>query len=476
MKYDVNEIKRIPILEVLHYFGFETRTTGKWASVKGDTSLKVDVASNTYHDFSNKYGHGTVIDFVMHTQNVDFVRACEILGGCFLGSVPMDGWHPKSVAKSNQSSIKSSMKRYLSEQVVGALLGEKHYTINALYQFMQRWGVTPAMMQKLNIGTTKDGHAAFLYQNSEGQYEAVKVVPYNAHTGKRSGDIIVPKGFQSKDGYTAKCFYNEIAVNQAEVVFIVESEKTAAIGTLYFKNPNFAFIATGGAQKLANLLRSKAGLLSEKKVVLLPDNDAAGSDWITVATQFRSLYECLQVWILDADAPDKSDLADLIILQTLGWEVTFNSLYKKLQGGARVGALPEQPSRVPIENSRVGALPEQPSRAQPPRALMPIKQRDDELKSFFAKQGVDWEELKAFFAKQVLPETLQYYNSKGVVYATITNLPAYVANLLELVEDLTNNKQYRHAQVYVYHLLRVKESLKEGSYIQSEQLDDEVPF
>lgn len=485
MKFNLQAIKSIPITDVLNYVGFEVSRQGKWLSVKGDDSLKVDAKKNTYYDFSSKYGQGTTIDLVMNTQKVDFQRACEILTNQFLGGLPlMTDFKPAPLqAKPKQST---TMKKYLPHNLVAALLDTKHYANNNLFKFLQRFNAAPEAMQALNVGTTKDGHAAFLYQNAESQYEFVKVMPYSAETGKRSGDIIVPKGYQSTDGYAAQCFFNEVAVKSAEFVFIVESEKTAVIATLYFKNPNFAFIATGGAQKLAGLLRAKESLLADKKVVLLPDNDEAGSAWMPISVQFRETYDSIQAWILDADAPEKSDLADLIIADTPTWKATFKTLYNKLKG------VEEKPQIQPIIKKETQAeMPKYTFTETQKSDLSDFRHRFElqkaaptESEIYWAKRDAEkakkpdtsaFSELKKFFDKQVLPDMLHFYNYDGCIYETLNNPTLYVVQQIATAEELISENRLQQSETCIYQLQRIKDVLQKGGYMLSKKAD-EVPF
>lgn len=481
MKFDLEAIKKIPITDVLSYVGYTCSRSGKWLSVKGDRSFKVDIKSNTYYDFSKKLGHGSTIDLIMNTQGVDFTRACEILTNHFLGGVPIN-FSPKNPEKKINTVMS---KKYIDKNIASALLDAKHYARNNLFKFLlKKWDVTAETMRSFGVGTTKDGHAAFLYQNVDGQYEFVKVVPYNSETGKRESNIIVPKGFQTQDGYTAQCFFNEVAAKDAEIIFIVESEKTAIIATLYFKQPKFAFLATGGAQKLASLLRAKAPLLASKKVVLLPDNDDAGATWITTAKEFEDIYETIQAWILDLDAPDKSDLADFILGESKNWQETFKRLYNKLNP-------PKLQQKFTIQKAALQSEPNPQSEFENNKELADFRQRFDLQKKQPTESEIYWknrdaektakidtstfEELKRFFDKQVLPDVLMFHNSDGLVYETIKEPNLYIVQQIANVEMLISEGRHYQANIAIYHLQRVKDLLQKGGYMLSKKVD-EVPF
>lgn len=469
---NIRAIKEIPVADVLEYLGYCVRKSGKWLSVKGDNSLKADVQRNTYTDFSGRLGKGSVIDLVMNTLSISFDAACEMLSAHFLGVIPENGARvPSKFPKKNETQ-KNMTKKYIDGKTAQVLLDTRFYPQNNFFVFLSsRFAVEPARVAALDVGTSKDGHAVFLYRNVKGEYEFLKVVPYDRLTGKRCGNIFTPKGYTQSDGYTANCFFNESAILSAQYVFVVESEKTAVIGTLHFNNPQFAFVATGGTEKLAALLRNKADILAEKSVILLPDNDEAGLKWIDVANSFKSDLD-IHAWILDADSPPKSDLADLILSESKTWSETFEKQMMRLKNASKpCEPLPEgTPASVPTcppkkRNPQI-------SESQRYWLLYDEKKREERERYEAMKKRLDT--LREFFDKQILPDVVYFPNEDGYIYETLRQPEQFVVRCLAIAEMSLSEKNERGFETYCCYLEKLKNNIVSGKYLLVRS--DAVPF
>jgi hypothetical protein len=475
-------IKSIAIADVMEWLGYSVRSSGNWLSVKGDNSLKGNVKKNTYIDFSGRLGSGSVIDLVMQSQGCDFKTACQMLQSRFLGG--------EFVTVSPQNTFKqvniTAMKKYLANDFVEKFLHPYFHKNNGLAKFLQgRFASVSDVLQRMNVGTSREGAAVFFYRNAKLQYEALKVVPYDSQTGKRSSGINIPKGYQAQDGYVQNCFFNECAISGVHTVFVVESEKTAVVATLYFNEADFAFVATGGAQKLQSLLSAKLPILENKRVVLLPDNDAAGSGWMDVKKQFaEDDYQNIELWWLDRESPEGSDLADFILGTDDTWKRTFDKLLNKNKEQVNVqpsAALPaiEIPELdileldIPIQPVQEVSLQ---TTEQAKQALPMVGESHCEV-STTDKQGVhvsDVEDLIAFFDGQILPEKVQFFNSDGYCYEVLTNPTHYVLDRIANLKDAIAAGYSETATLDAYHLRRLKKVIETGAYM-PRKLDD-VPF
>jgi hypothetical protein len=475
MKHDLQAIKDIPIGDVLSYLGFEFKKSGAWLHIKGDDSFKANHVKNFYHDYGSNFSKGSTIDLVMNTQNIDFKEACNVLASHFLGVITDNTFTPKQAIKAPKKAP-TMAKKYIAKNITDALLSAIHYERNNFVSFLKsQYKATNEAINNLNIGTSKDGLTVFLFQNSEGNYEAVKMIGYGKDA-KRTSQIEVPKGFTMSEGYEQTCFFNERVIESAKIIFVVESEKTAAIATLFFDNPDYGFIATGGANRIESLLKNKATILSEKRVILLPDNDEAGDTWIILPTAYKANYDDLSALSLDVDAPNKYDLADFILYDTNGaWRSAFDKKVGKEV--PKKAALPKMDFSFldDVVVSKVAPLP-----APLPA---PAKQTFDmvganniiekpyvevEVATPLVEQAKILLELEAFFDAQVLPEKILFTNEFGKVYETLNNPKNSVETLLIRAKEALNRQSKNLLDTYIYQLQKIQKSLTSGEYLKAD--------
>lgn len=316
MKYDLERLKAIPITEVLALCGYEYRSSTRWISVKNDSSLKANVQKNTYTDFSGRLGSGSTIDLVMNTQGVSFPDACKILTDYFFGGTPIMLTKQHAHAKAQKEQV----KRFIASEIVSKSL--KQYDNNNLFKFESLHAnnsVVTEAFKRLCVGTAKEGATLFFYTDKEGKTHYVKQVLYNAETGKRTSKICTPRGYDSENGYKQECLFNEHNAKDANVVFVVESEKTVLRATIHVVKVlqginvgKVAFVATGGANKLMNLKENIKALAENAIVILLPDCDTPGRD---ACIGFYRIFGGGNIYYLDLlpDCEDGSDLADFLL-------------------------------------------------------------------------------------------------------------------------------------------------------------------
>ncbi|WP_322970698.1 DUF6371 domain-containing protein [Faecalibacter sp. LW9] len=97
---------------------------------------------------------------------------------------------------------------------------------------------------------------------------ALKKMRYNSQTGKRNKSFF--QWYNPNKNYLKQCLFGLHLINHPTYlkskIVIVESEKTAIIGMLYFDQ--YLFLASGG---MMNLTTEKLYQLNGKEIILMPD-------------------------------------------------------------------------------------------------------------------------------------------------------------------------------------------------------------
>ena len=156
----------------------------------------------------------------------------------------------------------------------------------------------------------------------------VKKMKYNSHTGKRSKSFF--QWYNPKKSNLQQCLFGLHLINQPEFlnskIVIVESEKTALLGMLYFKS-KYLFLATGG---LMNLTKDKLKPLENREVILMPDLSPTDSInlafdyWKTKCEKFSNDLNCsisisnlLEENASDLEKNNQEDLGDFILREVI---------------------------------------------------------------------------------------------------------------------------------------------------------------
>ena len=209
-----------------------------------------------------------------------------------------------------------------------------------------------------DIATDGQGNCVFWYRDETGELATAKVVPYSSETAKRrkrdqspiawtsNGKQVrvdclfglvkgtnketqeaVVVSFSSSKGFTAPLYGAQFLTEETldVPVVLVESEKTAVVGSLFL--PEFVFVATGGAN---GLTREKAQALAGRDVLVLLDADSAGKrSEESVVDVLRSVGARPIVEldgkslaaVLFPEADDGADLADYYLQQSSTVEI-----------------------------------------------------------------------------------------------------------------------------------------------------------
>ena len=219
--------------------------------------------------------------------------------------------------------------------------------------------VALSLIGKYRIGSSKhwQGATSFFQIDPEGNLRQVKIMLYDAETGKRAkseyqalkwdpraaayrpdvdrGDKIYFAGkwlFKGKDANLVPCLFGAHLLNEypGATVGIVESEKTAILASVFL--PHYVWLATGGKNGARWTDPDVCRVLENRNIVLFPDLGAF-DDWSKKAEQIKRAVSCglvvsdlLETLATDEEKACGWDLADYLIRRDpeLGWATTDN--------------------------------------------------------------------------------------------------------------------------------------------------------
>ena len=236
---------------------------------------------------------------------------CERINSCGYYNTPLSGsYHAGQFIEAEAARIRQKYVDYHSaEQTL------KYYQRNRFTLWLtQVYGakITTSAIQNYHIGTGKKGNTIFwLVDENQNIWNGKKVL--FDEFGHRSKKQAPRHLFSSTDGYKTCLFGQHLLANIDEeaIVCLVESEKTAIICSIF--RPDLVWLATGGANGLTT---KKAMALKARKVVLIPDMDAAGREGFLKRIATLELLKCqVKLFDIDPGTNDSTDIAD-IILQT----------------------------------------------------------------------------------------------------------------------------------------------------------------
>lgn len=166
------------------------------------------------------------------------------------------------------------------------------------------------------VGTTRDSSTVFWQIDSSGHIRTGNIIKFDPLTGKRHKGI-VPKWahveLRLRDFRLKQCLFGEHLLRENKMtVVVVESQKTACIGSIYF--PQALWLACGGKD---GLTIEKLQTLRGRKVVLFPDLD--GFDlWTRRAAELSPMLDIRVSNLLERKATPcernaKLDIADYLL-------------------------------------------------------------------------------------------------------------------------------------------------------------------
>lgn len=186
-----------------------------------------------------------------------------------------------------------------------ALQGARQYDLEKCSLF--RWMCTLFPEEKVreawdryNVTTDSHGNAVFWYVDQDGRVLYDKRILYK-EDGHRDKSFFPGRQYRVADGYSGRCFFGANVAGDGRKSFIVESEKTALLGYLYYGR---RFLATGGKGNLRDI---------EPEMMLCPDMDAR-MEWEEKGEVFR----WWEKWGVPADQiPDHADIGDMVVEKRL---------------------------------------------------------------------------------------------------------------------------------------------------------------
>ena len=202
------------------------------------------------------------------------------------------------------------------------------YESNPLFLYLSGiWGEakTVQLMSRYNVGTSKKwgGSAVFWQEDVKGRIRTGKIMLYDPKTGHRvkephSHVCWVHSELKLPDFHLRQCLFGEhlLMKNPTMPVAIVESEKTALIGTVFV--PDILWLATGGMNGCFNA--ETMSVLRDRNVTLFPDLGAY-EIWSQKASILSGICQRVAVSdVLEKNATDEQrsrglDLADFFLAE-----------------------------------------------------------------------------------------------------------------------------------------------------------------
>lgn len=210
-------------------------------------------------------------------------------------------------------SIRSNFYRFVSS-LLNAYYGSKAQE------------VLNRLMQEYRLGATRDGAVIFWQIDRNNKVRTGKVMQYNPEDGHRIKEghssavnwihsILKKQKVLVEEWQLSQCLFGEhlLSVYPDKVVVLVESEKSAVIGSSIF--PGYVWLATGGKSQLS---ADKLRVLTGRTVILFPDADGY-ADWKQRA-ESMTFCKAIVSDLIEKNATPKQkaahiDIADWIIFQ-----------------------------------------------------------------------------------------------------------------------------------------------------------------
>lgn len=194
--------------------------------------------------------------------------------------------------------------RYVSPDV---LAGARGYDLRRCPLFTWMCGMFPESKVRevwglYNVTTDAHGNAVFWYVDQNGKILYDKRILYG-NDGHRRKDFFPGRKFRVADGYSGRCYFGACVPDDGRKAFIVESEKSALLATLYYEGRRF--LATGGKSNLREI---------DRNMMLVPDMDAR-DEW----AQKGEVFRWWERWGLpEGEIGDHADIGDMVVYKMGG--------------------------------------------------------------------------------------------------------------------------------------------------------------
>ena len=227
------------------------------------------------------------IDTINNIYLADNVGICDRADSCGYHYPPKQyfGDHPDSGSLS-PSNFRIQRPIQINVQPVDCLpfdLMEQSVALHegcnlfAYFEKLFHKDVAKQVCETYHIGANKYGDTVFWQVAVNGEVRQSKVIRYDPQTGKRNKttgvNFVGKKILASSDANLRQCFFGEhllsVKGNESKKIGIVESEKTAAIASVYY--PDKIWLATGGKNGCKFTESNVCKVLVGRKVVLFPD-------------------------------------------------------------------------------------------------------------------------------------------------------------------------------------------------------------
>lgn len=191
---------------------------------------------------------------------------------------------------------KSGEVKYVDKEVLEAA---KRYDLTKCPLFRWMCGLFPEdrvrmVWDEYNVTTDSHGNAVFWYVDQNGRILYDKRIAYK-EDGHRNRDFFPGRQYRVADGFSGRCYFGACLKGDGRKAFIVESEKSALLGALYYGR---RFLATGGKSNLRDI---------EPDMMLVPDMDAR-REW----EEKGEAWPWWEKWPTGELVPDHADIGDLI--------------------------------------------------------------------------------------------------------------------------------------------------------------------
>lgn len=262
--------------------------SGNHNTKNSDSAFNINLAKNTFRCFSCGKG-SSVIDFIMHFKKIGFKEAKAYLISNYLGGLESisDTSEVTKAPISNQPTIEYIPKEIFTQSLENSDSNFHQYLRN-IFPSEDQFKTIQGHYQ---LGTDYNGKVVFWYIDTYGNIRTGKIMQYSPVTGRRVRTINPTwVHYQKKIKHTQACFFGEHLIPMSyNPVGIVESEATACVASKFF--PDITWVATGGKNNLASLLRRCEALgYGKREIILYPDlseNSETYIEWREIAEDFR---------------------------------------------------------------------------------------------------------------------------------------------------------------------------------------------
>jgi len=334
-KYDTVKLNSIPFSDVVEKLDKLKRNGSRMVTIcpwHNDTNpslvLYQSNGENRCHCFACNHG-GSVIDYVMQHEGIDFLKACELLSSTFgIDTVSDLSYRPIIYTKKEVKVEPAKEIGYIPMDFLEQHLSADNSFCKCLREFFDSY-LVEHISDEYKLGSYAYGQyeddVMFPSIDVNGRIRNIKLQHYDAdpmspdfcHCDKSHivwlgknliKEGVIPEGVE----FDNNCLFGEhlLPLYPSSTVVLVESPKNALFGAAAF--PDKLWLATGNKTMLK---RSVLNVLSGREVIVYPDRDAI-SEWKGLMSNFKDIANFTVSDFCDRVAPPdnaKYDIADYLI-------------------------------------------------------------------------------------------------------------------------------------------------------------------